>query len=55
MCKVINLNPPKKINSYFDVNEYIKRSDKKYDMIIDDTYNTEKIIVDYSYLKKMNP
>jgi hypothetical protein len=52
--KTINPNPPKKINYYlYDVNEYIKQSDQKYDMIVDDTYNTEKIIVDYSSLKKM--
>jgi 2-polyprenyl-3-methyl-5-hydroxy-6-metoxy-1,4-benzoquinol methylase len=52
--KTINPNPPKKINYYlYDVNEYIKQSDQKYDMIVDDTYSTEKIIVDYSSLKKM--
>jgi len=52
-----NPNPPKKINYYLnDVNDYIKQSDQKYDMIVDDTYNSEKIIVDYSLLKKMlNP
>ena len=52
--KTINPNPPKKINYYLnDVNDYIKQSDQKYDMIVDDTYNSEKIIVDYSLLKKM--
>ena len=54
MFKTINPNPPKKIHYYLnDVNEYIRTSDQKYDMIVDDTYSTEKIIVDYSSLKKM--
>jgi spermidine synthase len=54
LFNTINPNPPKKINYYLnDVNEYIKQSDQKYDMIVDDTYSTEKIIVDYSSLKKM--
>jgi spermidine synthase len=52
--RTINPNPPKKINYYLnDVNDYIKQSDQKYNMIVDDTYNTEKIIVDYSSVKKM--
>lgn len=54
LFKTINQNPPKKINYYLnDVNDYIKHSDQKYDMIVDDTYAAEKIIVDYSLLKNM--
>lgn len=54
LFKTINPNPPKKIHYYLnDVNEYINRSDQKYNMIVDDTFATEKIIVDYSSLKKM--
>jgi len=54
MFKTINPNPSKKIHYYLnDVNDYINKSDQKYNMIVDDTFVTEKIIVDYSYLKKM--
>ena len=54
MFKTINPNPPKKIHYYLnDVNEYIRTSDQKYDMIIEDTFSTKKIIVDYTSLKKM--
>jgi len=54
MFKTINPNPPKKIHYYLnDINDYINKSDQKYNMIVDDTFVTEKIILDYSYLKKM--
>lgn len=55
--KTINDNPSKKINYYLnDVNDYIKYSNEKYDMIVDDTYGADKIIVDYSIIKNMlNP
>jgi 2-polyprenyl-3-methyl-5-hydroxy-6-metoxy-1,4-benzoquinol methylase len=55
--KTINNNPPKKINYYLnDVNDFIKYSDQKYDMIVDDTFGTDKVIVDYSLIKNMlNP
>jgi len=54
MFKTINPNPPKKIHYYLNnINDYINKSDQKYNMIVDDTFVTEKIILDYSYLKKM--
>jgi len=54
LFKTFNPNPPKKIHYYFnDLNEYINRSDQKYNMIVNNTFVTEKIIVDYSSLKKM--
>ncbi len=57
LFNTINDNPPKKINYYLnDVNDYIKLTPNKYDMIVDDTYATDKIIVDYSVVKSiLNP
>ncbi len=57
LFNTINDNPPKKINYYLnDVNDYIKLTPNKYDMIVDDTYAAEKIIVDYSVVKSiLNP
>ncbi len=54
LFKTINPNPPEKINYYLnDVNDYIKESENKYDMIVDDTYGAEKVIVDYKVVKQM--
>ena len=52
--KTINPYPPKKIHYYLnDVNEYIERSDQKYNMIVDDTLLAKKELVNYTSLKKM--
>ena len=54
LFKTINDNPPDKINYYLnDVNDFIKFSKNKYDMIVDDTYGADKVIVDYSLVKNM--
>jgi hypothetical protein len=57
LFKTINPNPPEKIHYYLnDVNDFIKESESKYDMIVDDTYGAEKVIVDYKLVKQMlNP
>lgn len=57
LFKSINPNPPKKINYYLnDVNDYIKYCERKYDVIVDDTFGLEKITVDYIKVKNMlNP
>lgn len=54
LFKTINTNPPDKINYYLnDVNDYIKFTENKYDMIVDDTYGADKVIVDYGLVKNM--
>ncbi len=54
LFKTINPNPPEKIHYYLnDVNDFIKESETKYDMIVDDTYGAEKVIVDYKIVKQM--
>ena len=57
LFKTINENPPEKINYYLnDVNDFIKLNENKYDMIVDDTYGADKVIVDYKLVKNMlNP
>ncbi len=57
LFKSIITSKPSKINYYLnDVNNFIKQTDNKYDMIVDDTYTHDKIIVDYSQIKKiLNP
>lgn len=57
LFKSINENPPEKINYYLnDVNDFIRLSENKYDMIVDDTYGADKVIVDYKLVKNMlNP
>ena len=57
LFKTINENPSKKINYYLnDVNDYIRLSENKYDMIVDDTFGADKVFVDYKLVKNiLNP
>jgi hypothetical protein len=54
LFKTINENPSKKINYYLnDVNDYIRLSENKYDMIVDDTFGADKVFVDYKLVKNI--
>lgn len=54
LFKSINPNPSKKMNFYLnDVKDYIKHCENKYDVIVDDTFGVNKILVDYNKVKNM--